>query len=334
MQSFCAKCGRASDGQLLCPHCGIRFVDESATATTLTYSSADGSLEPADAPSFVRRLTLGGITLLGVFHGLKHLATAAAIKFCDADNPSIDALLGLLLAATLAASVVAGTVNRRAELTGFLLGFGAALVFVGLDIASGSNPPVDWLIGVPIVLALVGSVGGLAGRMMIPPTPKMPTFRIVDSHFDAPPKVPTPPLVWWRLGLGAIVVIAGTEYSDAMRQGLSHALAGHSGAYGSMKFLTWQVSVIFGLVGGVVAGCNTKGGLRQGLYAGIAAAAVALMLESRRGDSESVLIQFWFDQIGSNITGPAIAALGTSVLIATTVGGWLGAHLLPPRGTN
>lgn len=333
MQGFCAKCGRASDGQIICPQCGIRYVDDSATVTTLSYSS-DASLDPGDAPSFLRRLLLGAITLLGLFHGLKHIATAAAIAFCDADTISIDALIGLLLAATLAASVVAGTVNHRAELTGFLLGLATAGVLVGLDFAAGASPPVDWLVGVPIVLSLVGIVGGLAGRLMVPPVPKLPKFQLVDSHFESRVPVPVAPLVWWRIGLGAVAVIVGTEYSDAIRQGLSQALAGHGGFHSSMKFLTWQISIIAGLLGGVLAGCNTRGGFRQGLYAGLMASAVATILEARHGASGSILVQFWLDQLGADDSGLAFVICAASVFAVTTLGGWLGAHLLPPRRTN
>ena len=59
----------------------------------------------------------------------------------------MDAQFGLLIAATLAASVAAGTMNRRAELSGLILAIAASASFAGPDLASGASIPEEWLIG-------------------------------------------------------------------------------------------------------------------------------------------------------------------------------------------
>jgi hypothetical protein len=269
---------------------------------------------------------------LGLFHGLKHLTLAGALYLAVSGELKPEATIGLLVAATLAGSAAAGTVNRRAELTGFLLGLSGAGSYLVLDNATGVISPPEWLVGVPVLLALVGTIGGLAGRLIIPPAPKLPKFGRFDSHLANQRIIPPVPFVWWRVVFGAAIVIVGAYYAETIRHGLAQVLAGHSGSMGSNRLLTWQVSVITTLLGGVAAGANTRGGIRQGLLAGVAAGAGAVALEAARRSGNHVLLEFWAEQLNVNEIGPMVfAALGGSILIGTAIGGWLGAHLFPPR---
>src|SRR4051812_32472821 len=120
MRGFCGKCGRTFEGQMLCPMCGVQLAEEPGQigAMSLALPPADDS---ADGPSFPRRLAFGAITLLGLYHGVKHLALAGALAQSGSAALSSDAHLSLLVLATLTGAVVAGTVNRRAEVTGLLL---------------------------------------------------------------------------------------------------------------------------------------------------------------------------------------------------------------------
>src|SRR5262245_59435802 len=113
MQGCCAKCGYpAANARGMCPRCGIRMADEGTTMSTLPppIQTAD---DTPDGPSFLRRFALGGIILLGLFHGLKHLTVATALYLSVSGELKPEAEVGLLVAATLAASAAAGTVNRR-----------------------------------------------------------------------------------------------------------------------------------------------------------------------------------------------------------------------------
>ncbi len=330
MQGYCARCGQKCDGRLLCRQCGSQLADDGSTIPTmpLPVHVAD---ETPDGPSFLRRLALGGITLIGLFQGLKHLTLALALASSGSGELANDGVMGLLIAATLAASVAAGTVNRRAELTGFLLGLAAAAGCIAIDFASGSVPPEDWLIGIPVLLAMVGAVGGLAGRLMVPPAPKLPRFGQFESRLLNKALTPKVALVWWRILFGTLIVVVGTEYADVVRQGLSRILAGNGGSVGSSQLLTWQVSVVFALLGGVASGASTRGGLRQGLLAGLVAGAGVAIFESARQPGASLLMEFWDYQLSLEQKEPVILlAVGGGVLIATAIGGWLGAHLLPP----
>jgi hypothetical protein len=331
MLGFCAKCGQKCRERLLCSLCGALAAEDGAAAATqpLPMPIED---ETPDGPSFGRRLALGGITLFGLLQALKHFTVAGALAATNSSTISPEAMLGLLVASTLAAAVVAGTVNRRAELAGIILGLAAAAGYVGVDAFSRSPPPLDWLVGVPILLVMVGAVGGLAGRLMVPPAPTLPRFGGFDSRSGSRVLKPSVPLVWWRLAAGAMLVVVGTEYSDAIRQGLSQILAGRAGSFGSAKPLTWQISVVCGIAGGIFAGANTRRGARQGFVAGLAAGTVVVILQSANVLANAHLMEFWLDQLELDQIGPmAFAALGGCTLIAMIIGGWLGAHIMPPR---
>ena len=330
MQGRCASCGRMSHGQLLCPQCGNQLVGDTTIPTVpLAMSAID---DGPDGPSFIRRLALGVVVMFGVFHGLKHFTLAIGLWVADSAVITPEGVFGLLVAATLAAAVIAGTVNRWAELAGLVLGLGAAGVSIVLQTASGQLPPEEWHIGASILLAIVGVIGGLAGRLMVPPAPKLPRFGQIDARVLAKVKSPPIEIIWWRIAFGVLLAVVASLYADSIRQMLSRALAGHAGSYGTSPMLTWQVSVLGVLLGGVVAGANTRNGLRQGVITGFLVAAGAVIVEMRRGNDGSRLLEFWANLMNLETIGPsAYALLGASAFLISAMGGWLGAHLLPPR---
>jgi hypothetical protein len=67
------------------------------------------------------------------------------------------------------------------------------------------------------------------------------------------------------------------------------------------------------------------------LLAGLVAGAGVAIFESARQPGASLLMEFWDYQLSLEQKEPVILiAVGGGVLIATAIGGWLGAHLLPP----
>jgi hypothetical protein len=332
MRGSCGKCGQTFDGQMLCPQCGIQLQDEGeGTMVPLPVSAPN---ELPDGPSFLRRCALGGITLVGLFHGLKHVVLAGMLVQSGAAALSPEGLLVLVGLAAFGAAVVGGTVNRRAEVTGLLLGAGAAAGLVGPDLVRGGQPPDEWLVGVPAGLMLLGVVGGFAGRLMMPPAPVLPQ----STRIGLAPRVAAParrvPLSWLRILLGAGVVVAGTVYADGIRGGLSYVLAGHGGSFGAGRLVTWQITVIVAVAGGFTAGANTRRGLRQGCAAGLLAASV-VAFAAALDHGPSLVLEFWMDQLGDREVRPVtFAALGATAWVGTAVGGWLGGQLLPTGRAN
>jgi len=133
MRGYCATCGKIVEGRMLCPQCGVKLAHEPGTFAEATPEPDD----PPDGPPFVRRLALGGITLLGLYNGLKPLALAGMLAHTSAATLPPGALVCLLVVATLAAAVVAGTVNRRAEVAGLILaGAGVVIGVLGALVMS------------------------------------------------------------------------------------------------------------------------------------------------------------------------------------------------------
>jgi hypothetical protein len=329
MRGFCGKCGRTFDGQMLCPLCGIQLEEGEGTATalSLTLPPADDS---ADGPSFLRRLVFGTITLLGLYHGFKHLAVAAVLSRVGGPALPSDGHLSLLVLATLIASVVAGTVNRRAELTGLLLALATSAGFLVPDLVRGGELPEEWLIGVPTLLTLVGVSGGFAGRLMIPPAPSLPNFGRLDSRVMVRVKRRPMRVSWPQVILGATIAVGGTVFAEAIREGLSWALAGQGHTFGARALLAWQISMLAALVAGLAGSMNTRGGSRQVVFASFAAAGgVVLGLVAVSANGPPPVIEFWIYQLDLRQSGPlAYAIVAMTTFIATSLGGWFGVHAI------
>jgi hypothetical protein len=328
MRGSCGKCGQTFDGQMLCPQCGVQLLEE-GEGVTLPPPVIDPD-EAADGRSFLRRCALGGITLVGSFQGLKHLASAGLLVQTGSASLSAETVLSLVVLATLAAAVLAGTVNRRAEVAGVLLGAGAAAGLIGVDLACGERPPEAWLVGVPMGLVLLGAVGGYAGRRIMPPTPSLPRFGRREAPDRARSRSRPPRLAWLRVLVGVFLAVGGTVYADEIRTGLTRIFAGPGGSFAAGRLVTWQITVIAALAGGFAAGASTRRGLGQGFATGLLAAVGVVAATILLDAGGSLVVEFWLDQLGQKQIGPAtFAAVGASTWVAATVGGWLGGQLVP-----
>jgi hypothetical protein len=331
MRGFCAKCGRTFGEQMLCPLCGIQLETDGAPGGGVPLS-VPFTDETPDGPSFLRRLAFGLICLLGLYQGLKHLALAGVLVQTGTAVLSADSHLSLLITATLAASIVAGTVNRRAEATGLLLAAAAAGGFLGPDLWWGGELPDEWLIGVPTTIALVGVIGGFAGRLMVPPAPNLPSFGRLESRVVVQVQRKPVRIGWPQVAFGAGIAVGGAVFAEEIRQTLSVVLAGGGGAFGARSLIAWQVSTLAALVGGVAAGFSSRAAFRQALMAGLGAGAGAVFcLATRQATNTSPVVDFWIDQVNVK-DNPLLpfAAIGLSTCLATALGGWLGSHVFPP----
>lgn len=312
---------------MLCPLCGVQLVGESAVAVAPTAPLDD---DTPDGPSFVRRLAFGAITLLGLYQGVKHLALAGVLS--QTGLPALSSLghLSLLIVSTLAASIVAGTVNRRAEATGLLLALAGAIAFLAPDVLHGVRLPEEWLIGVPVLLVLIGVVGGFAGRLVMPPAPMLPTFGRLETHVVVRVERKRVRVAWFQVLLGIGVAVAGAVYADAVRHALAGVFVGGGSSYGARPMIAWQISSLAAMLGGIVAGSHARAEFRQSLYAGLGAAAVVpgVLLVQASG-SASPLPAFWMDQF--DVTAGAIpyVLIAVNTAVATGLGGWLGSQALP-----
>ncbi len=332
MRAACWKCGGTFDGQMLCPNCGVQL-DDTAEGPALSqvvpaYNPAEGD-EPT---SFPRKLAIGTLSALGLYYGFKHAATAGLLFTAADPEITTEALLGALALSVFLTTILLGTANRVAELSGFAFGIAAAAAYFAPDAILGEFPPPEWLIGLPVLGALVGGIGGLVGRVLIPPSPKLPTFGLFDSRAFAGHKPPLPPMHWIRLMIGAAAIVGGAYWADDIRTTLAKGISGSGAGLGAQNLVCWMCSMVVALLGGVGAAANTRAGFRQGLGAGVFAAAGIIAAFSTGGLGTFPVAEFWMDQLDVNGSGPLVfAALAVSTVTAAVIGGWLGAAVFVPR---
>ena len=287
--------------------------------------------DDSDGPSSSHRLALGIVTVCGCYFGLLHLISGLALASAGTNKLSAVGSLRLLVVAILTGAAVAGTINRRAEMTGLVLGLLAAPGFMALETADGRLPLEGLWIGVVVSLGLVVVVGGLAGRLMVPPAPDLPMLGQVDRGKIEAVLKPLVRVVWWRIALGLAVVLIGTAYVDTIRYYLAKMLSGNGGTFVSGKLIAWQISLLVSILGGMAL-CKAPRCLKQGVIAGFLAAAGVIVVLTRYTPSPPLVLEFWFDQLNVVESCPEMyAAVAGSVWCAVAVGGWFGSHLFPRR---
>ncbi len=332
MRGYCAKCAGTFDGQMLCPNCGVQLIEDTAGPTSSRPLPAVVGDEPSDGPSFARRLFVGTLLTIGLYHGLKHAANAYGIYSTGEVAPDPWPLVELGFA-LLGAGFVAGTANRRAEVAGLLLALGAAGAWFG-PTYSEDPPTIQTLIGLPMAFAVIAMFGGLVGRYVVPPAPKLPAIGPFDGRaIEVPKRSPRARMSYPKVLLGAILVVAGTVFADDIRQSMSRAFAGRGGGFTAVKLIGWQISAIAGLLGGALAGAQSRAAIRQGLAAGIVAAIGTIAVYHARGFGTFPVTEFWMDQLELGEIGPVVyLVVGVGVALATAIGGGLGSQIWPPKG--
>jgi hypothetical protein len=332
MRAACGKCGGTFDGQMLCPNCGVQLDDTGEGPALSQVVPAYNPAEGDEPTSFPRKLAIGTLCALGLYQGFKHTAAAGLLATSADPEITTEALLGAIGLAVFLTTVLLGTANRAAELSGFTFGIAATGAYFLPDVIFGEFPPPEWLIGLPVLGGLVGGIGGLVGRVLIPPSPKLPTFGLFDSRAFAGHKPPLPPMHWIRLMIAAAAIVGGAYWADEIRMTLAKGISGAGAGLGAQNLVCWMIAMIAALLGGVGAAANTRAGLRQGLGAGVFAAAGIIVAFSSGGLTTFPVAEFWMDQLNVNGGGPLVfAALAVSTVATVVVGGGLGSAVFPPR---
>ncbi len=286
----------------------------------------------ADTPRFIRRLLFGLVCVFGLFAGLDHALSALTLWTPDTPPPSEQVWVGVLLASCLIGCVIAGTGNHKAELTGLLVGVLAAAGHLWQLNRTGESLPGEWLFGFPIMAGLVGVMAGFAGRLIYPPAPAVAVASGANARtlLIEPPE--SHPVVMWRVLLGAALAVAGTYWAGHLQQQFARVAASSFGSFGGSAMVVWQLATITTLLGGVLAGANTKSGLKQGILAGVVTGLAVAALHLKFGSERPMGVDFWQEQLSVGSRAPALLGVlvGAAVLMGA-VGGWLGSQLLRPK---
>lgn len=331
LRGYCRKCGGTFAGQMLCPNCGIQLRrDGERTSEPAPKSLA----EPADGPSFMRRMLLGTVVSFGMAHGLKHalIATLMVFSGSTAIVLSMDRSAILVLISTFFAGVVAGCSNRRAEAAGFLLGLIGAVGIIGLEISRGTWPPSEWLIGLPLVNSFIGIMGGLAGRLVYSPAPRLPKIASSNTRIQTEVAIHREPIGFLRIIIGSILAASGVIFAEPIRDQMGRMLGGNSGTFTSSRFVVWQISLLASVIGGIIAGSNMRHGIRQGAIAGVLVTMAIVVACLQIGVRKITATDFWAFQFDVSASDPkVIGILAATSGMVCIIGGWLGAQILPRR---
>lgn len=325
MRGTCSRCASTYQNQLLCPNCGIQLIEDGAAAAVVLPST-----HLIDGPNLAQRAVVSVVCTLGIYHGGKHLYVAGSILANGSASVRDEVSIGILAFATMISAAATGIANRRAEATGLLFSLLAMLALFVPDLIAGRFPPREWMIGVPTLFAISGVMGGVMGRLIVAPAPKLPEFSLTSSSKFKAVEVPKVPTDWARVILGATAVVLATIWAESIRQSMGRVIGGGSG--GSYRLLDWQVAMVAALLGGVVAGANTRIGLRQGIITALAATIGIGVAFFGRGETTMAAAEFWSEQLRAATNDPKVGmTLMASVGLATTMGGLFGGQLFPPR---
>lgn len=345
MQLFCPACQAAFAGTQRCPQCAglLLLPHEAAEAAIPRQRHAP---PPPQAPP-LGRVAVGAVFALGLYLGLRKLATGAVL----AAHPEPDAWWGsfaglVAVCGGQALAVVFGAVVAAAGRAGGFF-FGAAVgglcggLFLAAELLAGA-PPQDLVLYLqPVVLVCVGGVAGVFsarvwGAVPVLDLPVPDRNKLSSSRFAiGEPASAGRPTAWARILVGAMVMVVAVAVADKARTGAQKYSGGmlRVNSVGQAQFLTWQLAVLGALVGGATAGAGTGAGIRHGIVAGALGGVGVIGLTAAVGEPLGP-VAYWLGTLslgGVPANDPAaITAALAGVLLLGVVGGWLGGTLFQP----
>ncbi|HEY3789230.1 MAG TPA: hypothetical protein VGL71_10260 [Urbifossiella sp.] len=345
MLLFCPDCQSAFTGVSRCPRCSglLLMPEESPTTPDTVGRSHTASYQPTP----ISRAIVGTITALGLYLGFRRLTTGWVMAtFEDADSwwlseGSLIAIFVMqMISAGFGAMLASAGRSRGIALGGSVGGICGGL-FLAAEIAAGAPPTQLVLLLQPFFLAVMGAIAGTVGAWVWPPLPEfeLPQPRVkksssIDLMSDAP-KDASRPTVWYRILIGATIIVAGMTMAEKARSSAEKASGGllKVSSRGQGNFMSWQIATLAVLAGGAFAGAGTGAGIRHGVYAGLLGGIGITAFGLMRGEL-SQPEEYLLNWMNLAVEGPrdpvALLGVGLGVMVATFVGGWFGGQLFVP----
>jgi len=170
----CPQCCSEYDQRLECPRCDVRLIFHDPRS-----SPGGGASRAGWQQSIWGRILIGLILAQGVYHGVRHLATAGLLALDGADAQTLwsglDGFLmlqGMQLVGLFFGGLLAGAGQRQGAAYGMVLGIwnGVLVVLIQPSMAEQFNTVT--LYGLPLLQAGVGALAGwLGGLIWRPLTP-------------------------------------------------------------------------------------------------------------------------------------------------------------------
>lgn len=344
MQRFCPHCQATVERSFLCPTCGRQLIE--ANPDLAPQSTGITCCRVTDRPTFAGSVLVGLLVAQCLYYAVRNLATAYLIAACGSAGEADfwQNLAGLVTEqvlqslALVAGGFIAGAGHHQSVAAGAALGVANSVLLSGMLVVLRRTPNELILYGQPVLHAFVGAISGFIGQRIWQPVPDLaPIARvsrmgeellsIVLPEFEEIPEVE--PLPWGRILLGSVVAMGGTMWARLI---LAFVLSGgEAHELLQSQFITWEITVVAQLLGGGIAGSNTRRGFHYGFWVGILAAAMMLLLLSTtemRLATHEVLASILGLAISEGSPTAVMFQAGQALMLGL-LGGWLGSLILP-----
>jgi hypothetical protein len=270
------------------------------------------------------RILIGILLAQGLFYGLRHLLTAVLLAVQGRESveqmwtnaSGILLLQGVRILSLMVGAVFAGGGQRQGLFLGAMIGAWNGVLSVLFLPGPAQSLTTIAVLGQPVLQLVVGAVAGWLGSAFWKPVPEVATVRKKRNLFRQHLSGFAGPVAWLRVGIGAVLAIAGTLTATIFFEKLLDLGKGTLATTDDLqdRLITMEIKALAILLGGALAGSTTPNGLKQGLCVGLAITAILVGIEMN-------FIDRWLQ----------LAALTAvcSVCLAS-VGGWFGSQLFPP----
>ncbi len=346
MLLFCPECQSAFTGVSRCPRCsGLLLMPDEAPP--LSNGAGHDPIVLAKATPGARAF-VGTVVALGLYLGLRKLTSGwvlATLEDAGSWWHSAEALIAVFVLQVFAAgfgAVLASAGRTKGISLGAVVGGFCGGLFLAAEVAAGAPPAQLVLLLQPVLLIATGAIAGAVGawfwaavpELDLPPPLIQKKSSSIELHQDTPRDTARPTL-WYRVLIGALVVVMGMALAEKARHGAEKASGGmlKVESRGQGKFMSWQIATLAVLVGGAFAGAGTGAGLRHGIYAGLLGGIGGCILGIVRGEfsqPEEYLLKWMNLAVDSPQDPVAILGVAFGVLVAAMVGGWFGGQLFLP----
>jgi hypothetical protein len=298
-------------------------------------------------PTPTGRMVVGTVLSLGLYLGLRKLAIGWALALFGESEGwwlSAEALIivfVLQMASAGFGAVLASAGRRYGVAVGAAVGGLCGGLFLAAEVAAGAPPTQLVLLLQPILLAVAGAIAGAVGSWYWGAVPEveLPPPLVKKSSsielLDEKPKDSRRPTVWYRVLIGAIVIMGGMSLAETARHAAEKASGGvlKVSSRGQGKFMSWQIATLAVLAGGALAGAGTGAGVRHGILVGVLGGIGVTVLGVIRGEfsQPAEYLLKWMNLAPEDPLDPVgFLGIGLGVLVAAMVGGWFGGQLFLP----
>lgn len=321
MAMVCPQCHTAQEQRLHCSTCNVRLVYHDL------HGKGKQTLRPGGhwMQSFAGRLLIGLVLAQGLYFGLRHLITGSMLALYGEEGlqeylqtlPGVILLESLQVVPLIIGAMLAAASQRQAFIFGFVLGLANGFLCMVTQLyLTHTTSSLSWY-GQPLLQAGCGCLGAWIGALIWKPQalPVLPgqAARKAAVARKSPPLL-AGPVAWFRVSLGALLVVAGNFWAEFLFETALRASAGklETTSYLQDKIFTWEIRALAVLFGAAVAGATTRNGIKQGLCVGLIATLILLAMPS------------------SHATATVALLTAISTFSLSTAGGWFGSQLLPP----